>query len=239
MAPRARKCHNGGMDSDRLIRVGVVDNDPLALNMLVAAVGRMRGCTVLWRAMSGVEALQLVTRGLRGRGALPDVMVVDVFLGDLSGLEVCRRIHAQAGAEGVGLVGITAYSVERFADGAKAAGMDALLGKENVATELEPAIIAAAARKVTRESPGDEVTATDGNADSGTPQRPIADSQPLSKRELETLRYYAQGLTTERITAAMGVGPTTVYSYRNRALAKLGAGSIPEAIHLLTKRGAM
>lgn len=226
------------MDGDGLIRVGVVDNDPLALDMLVTAVGRMHGCVVLWRAMSGVEALQLVSRGLRGRGALPDVMVVDLSLGDLSGFQVCRRICERLGDNRIGMVGITAYSVDRFGQKAKESGMDALLGKEDVRTMMEQTIVGVAANA--RSSRGSSMPGPDDIAIPDASQiPPIPDSRPLSKRELETLRYYAQGLTTESITETMGVGVTTVYSYRNRALAKLHAGSIPEAIHMLTKRGAM
>ncbi|WP_169276257.1 response regulator transcription factor [Bifidobacterium moraviense] len=231
------------MDRERLIRVGVTDNDPLALDMLVAAAGRVRGCVVLWRAMSGVEALQLVTRALRGRGALPDVMVVDVSLGDISGLQVCRRIRGRAGTEGIGMVGVTAYSADRFRDEARAAGMDVLMGKEEIGTGLGAAIAEAARRRRTgAERPrglDDENGRVRGNEPDAGDRRPVPDSQPLSARELETLRHYARGMSTEEITRAMGVGPTTVYSYRNRALAKLGAHSLLEAIHLLTRRGAL
>ena len=76
-----------------MTRVGVVDDDYMVARVHSAFVERVPGCTVVGSASDGAGALRVV------RELLPDVVLLDVYMPDMTGLEVLQQLRASPGPE--------------------------------------------------------------------------------------------------------------------------------------------
>lgn len=234
-----------------MIRIGIVDNDPYALSALGDVVERLdTEFALVWTATLGAVA---ISRCLNP-GKRPDVLLTDMSMGDVPGTEVCRAIRVKTPA--VGLVGVTSYAIASFRDEAARCGAQALVGK----TDLPG--MALAIRNAARGLPTDLTSSGPGmdgveagavdNVDAIDDGRPpfldaisahtlLEDSTyatrgALSAKERDTLRLYAEGLTTKEIAEHLGVSGATVATFERRALAKLGARSRAHAISICIRR---
>lgn len=239
--PRITRYSDGvGERIEHPIRVAVVDNDPYSLQGLTATIARMKDCVVLWHTELGTDALR---RCLASQGLLPDVMVVDMSLDDIPGVELCRRIRRRR--LDIGLVGITAYSPGRFIAEAADAGMQTLIEKNHVFEQLPSAIHLATCGKAMQTdaaiSRGVRFpdTASAILPEPSSDERIPVNGQRLSAREMQTMFQYAHGCSTEEVAAELGVGVSTVYSYQKRAMDKLHARTLPQAIYLLAGKGLL
>lgn len=193
---------------DDLTRLGVLDNDSLALGMLTVLFARHKEMQVLWMERSAASAIQRCmyppTR--------PDVILVDIGLEGISGIEVGRRI-TQFGMS-IRLIGITAYTPTAYEREAVSAGMEEVIAKEDFPTIINIINRTAAVHdhvsryKYTEQSPG------------------------LSPRELEVMRYYANGKTTREIMGLLNLSKGTLSSYETRAIHKLDVRNRMEAVAL-------
>ncbi|WP_241519674.1 response regulator transcription factor [Bifidobacterium callitrichidarum] len=228
-----------------MIRIGIVDNDPYALSALGDVIERLdTEFTLAWTATLGAVAISRCLNPAKR----PDVLLTDMSMGDVPGTEVCRAIRVKTPA--VGLVGVTSYAIASFRDEAARCGAQALVGKtdlpgmalaiRNAARGLptEPAIAG-------RGSDGEEASGVDDDhppfLDAASAHTLLEDSAyatrgALSAKERDTLRLYAEGLTTKEIAEHLGVSGATVATFERRALAKLGARSRAHAISICIRR---
>src|SRR5256886_6683061 len=184
-------------------RVLVVDDDPVICD-LVAATLTEHGFPTR-RASDAREALYLVDR------EIPDVIVLDVHLPDISGYQVCRSFRDDYGDS----VGIILISGERKESMDRAAGL--LLGADDYM--VKPFVLdelLARVQRLARRS------------------RPIARTvvAGLTRRELEILRLLACGLDHTEIARDLVITPKTVEKHIEHILLKLGVHSRAQAIAL-------
>jgi DNA-binding NarL/FixJ family response regulator len=184
-------------------RVLVVDDDPVICD-LVAATLTEHGYPTR-RASDAREALYLVER------ELPDVIILDVHLPDISGYQVCRRLRDDHGDN----VGIILISGERKESMDRAAGL--LLGADDYM--IKPFVLdelLARVQRLARRS------------------RPIARTvvAGLTRRELEILRLMACGMDHIAIARDLVITAKTVEKHIEHILLKLGVHSRAQAIAL-------
>ena len=211
----------------RSISIGVVDNDPYALPLLTAAIERLDAAFhVIWTARTGAVALH---QYLFDRA--PQVMVIDMALTDMSGIQICQTIRRRTAATGI--VGITALDPQDFASDLNQAGAQALVAKDAIPTLLRPAILAAASG----EPYNPDLSA--GNAQSTvfhsaqqTHQELLHRSvaAQLSSQERLIMRLYQQGFTTGQIAHQLGVSAATIYVHVHHVMKKTGTSSRREAL---------
>ncbi|WP_238548377.1 response regulator transcription factor [Bifidobacterium biavatii] len=234
------------------IRIGIVDNDPYAVAVLSTMIARMDArFDVAWTCELGAVA---ISRCL-SRTQRPDVLVTDMSMNDVPGTEVCRAIRVKRAD--VGVVGVTSYAVASFRDEAVHCGMQALVGKTDLAG-MAAAIRRAAHGLATNVGDDDRTTVLDNAVDARNAEETggarFLDSAEahtlledasydaggargaLSPKERDVLRLYADGLTTREIADRLGVGTSTVSTFERRALAKLGARSRAHAISICVRR---
>ncbi len=158
---------------------------------------------------------------LRDVGALaPDVIVLDIRLPDLNGIEVAARLR-DAGVTAK-VVALSAFSDKRFVTAMLRAGASAYVTKSAAGTELVRAIHAVAAgqgyfspeiaRALTVELSGElpgEIT-------------------PLGRREREVLRLIAEGLRSPAIALQLHVSVATIEVHRRNIMRKLGLRTVAE-----------
>lgn len=197
------------------IRVVVADDQDLVRAGLVMILGAQPDLDVVGEAADGLAALELASR-LR-----PDVLLVDIRMPLLDGVEVTRRLAGPDVPDPMAVVVITTFDLDEYVLGALRAGARGFLLKDAGPELLVQAIHAAAngdaliAPNVTRRL----LTAFADRA-TGAAVQPI---EPLTDREEEVLALVARGRTNAEIAAELFISLSTVKTHVAALMAKLGA----------------
>ena len=197
------------------VRVVVADDQDLVRTGLVMIIGAHPELEVVGEAADGLEALDLARR-LR-----PDVLLVDIRMPGLDGVEVTRRLAGPDVTDPIAVVVITTFDLDEYVVGALRAGARGFLLKDAGPALLVQAIQAAAA--------GDALIApnvTRRLLTAFADRAPAAPAQPvdaLTDREEGVLVLVAQGRTNAEISRELYVSVSTVKSHVASLMAKLGA----------------
>jgi len=179
------------------------------------------GLSVLGEAEDGPSAIALAEE-LR-----PDVVLVDLDLPILNGIEVIRRIRSRP--DGPIAIVLSAYDDEDYVMAALSAGASGYLLKTAHAQELVAAIHAAARGETVLQ--GQVGRALVARVHRGGGQTDLSD------RELEVLRLAAHGARTKEIATALSVSARTVEGHLTAIFNKLGVSSRTEAVMYAAARG--
>lgn len=202
----------------------IVDDHDLVRTGLRNILGANRGFEVVAEASTGEEAIRL-TRKLE-----PDVVLMDVELPGLSGLETTERI-LKAQPE-VKVIVLTAHSEPPLPARLLDSGASGYLTKACDAEELIRAVCKVAA--------GERYIGADISQQlaisllPGTPQSPF---QELTSRELEIALMLTQGMKPQSIAEVLNVSPKTVATYKYRIYDKVGVSSEVELLRQALRHG--
>lgn len=195
------------------IRVVVADDQDLVRAGLVMILGAQPDLEVVGEAADGPGALEAARR-LR-----PDVLLVDIRMPGLDGVEVTRRLAGPDVADPMAVVVITTFDLDEYVLGALRAGARGFLLKDAGPQLLVQAIHAAAtgdaliAPNVTR-----RLLETFAEQAPRTLTQPI---DPLTEREEQVLVLVARGRTNAEIAAELFIGVSTVKTHIASLMAKL------------------
>jgi DNA-binding NarL/FixJ family response regulator len=179
---------------------------------------------VVGEASDGQQAVDLAV-ALR-----PDVVVMDIKLPQLSGVEATRRIRAIAPS--VRVLALSAYDDDPYVFGLLEAGASGYVLKTAESSELIQAIKAVAAGQPALD-PAIAPRIMERVA------RPLSSSETLTERELEVLRLAARGLTNKQIGYTLEISDRTVQNHLANIFAKLGVTSRTEAVTVALQRGML
>jgi DNA-binding NarL/FixJ family response regulator len=204
------------------LRVAVVDDQELVRAGFVALLTGEPGITVVGEAGQGEEAVRLV------RSTTPDVVLMDVRMPVLDGIEATRRIIADPACAAVRVVMLTTFGLDEYVFGALRAGATGFLLKDTPAEELLRAVrVAAAGEALLSPAVTRRLVEVFAASPPALPVRPPAD---LTDRETDVLTLVVRGLSNMDIAAQLHIGPATVKTYISRLLEKLGGTS---RVHLV------
>ena len=206
------------------VRVLIADDQQLVRAGFRLILERQPGVEVAGEATNGAEAVTLAER------LCPDVVLMDIRMPDLDGIQATRLILANPAAAGVRIVILTTFDLDEYVYDALKAGASGFLLKD-----LPPEQLAAAVLTV---SQGDALLSpsvtrrliesfTAGNRPAG---RPLAVLGQLTRRETEVLELLATGLSNVEIAAKLFVAETTVKTHVARLLAKLALRDRVQAV---------
>ena len=187
------------------VRVVLADDHPAMRRGLRATLEAQPGILVVGEAGDGPTALALVQE------LAPDVLVLDLNMPGLSGVEVARSLQLEGSP--VRVLAVSAYEDEPYVRGLLASGAAGYITKEKPL-----GLIAEAVQAVAR-------------GEGRWFIHPTAPSDvPLSRRELEVLRLMAKGLANKAIAEALFLSENTIRNHIASIYAKLEVSSYREAI---------
>lgn len=206
------------------IRIGIVDNDPCSLQMIAMLTTHASPrFTVVWRTTNAHHALEHCL--FDSSREKINLILLDMALNEISGVDVCQRIRKRDG--NIGILGITAYPAAHYRTECAKAGAQGLMEKKELSnTKLLIDNITQAAQGLPYDSQSDFQTASNAHR-SMTQQRHV---QILSYQELNIIRLYAMHQSTAAIAKQLGITEGTVFSHVYHAMQKLGVNSRNEVI---------
>jgi DNA-binding NarL/FixJ family response regulator len=201
-----------------MIRVLLVDDQALVRAGFRSLLEDEQDIEVVGEAGDGARAVEMA------RSSRPDVVLMDIRMPVLDGLEATRRIVADQLLDGVRVLVLTTFELDEYVFDALAAGASGFLLKNTDPVELLRAVRVVAdgeallAPSVTRRLIG-EFTARRQKS------RPRADIDlaSLTDREREVMALAAAGLSNGEIADRLVVSPATARTHVSRAMVKLGA----------------
>jgi two-component system, NarL family, response regulator LiaR len=206
----------------RRITVVIVDDHVLVRSGIEVVLGMFDDIVLAGQAGSGEEAVRLC-------GEIhPDVVLMDLVMPGMSGVEATRRVLAACPSTKV--VALTSFTEEDLVGDTLRAGAIGYLMKNVSADQLAAAVRAAAAGRSTLAPEATDalvrsVAATSQNVDALTP------------REQEVLRLMADGLTNADIADRLVIGVATVKTHVSSIMSKLGVSTRTEATSTAIRRG--
>jgi len=183
--------------------------------------------SVVGEAADGLEALDLVDR------LQPDVLIVDLMLPNLSGLEVIRQVRQRVPQTHV--ITLSMHSNESYVLAALRNGAAAYVLKDASSTDISAAIreVVAGRRYLSPPLSQYALEAYIQKA-KGAPLDPY---ETLTTREREVLHLVAQGETTPAIAARLSLSPRTVETHRTNLMRKLGLRTQTDVMRYALHRG--
>ncbi len=198
------------------LRTIIVDDHDVVRAGLRVVLGKMPDVQVVGEAADGHAAIQLVAQ------LQPDLVLMDLSMPHLNGLEASRRITADAGS--VRVIVITMHADRQYVIEALKAGAAGYVLKKNVAQELPAAIPAVMDGKSYLSPEIAHIVVGDFVRQSSEPGRGASDV--LTAREREVLQMVAEGLTTKEIAGSLGIATKTIESHRSQLMTKLKIHSV-------------
>jgi DNA-binding NarL/FixJ family response regulator len=198
-----------------MIRVLLADDHALVRAGFRVILERADGISVVGEASSGTEALSAARR------VNPDIVLMDVRMPDLDGIEATRRLRQTGPTPRI--IILTTFDLDEYVYESLRAGASGFLLKDSLAADLVMAIRtvadgqAVAAPTVTRRLIEHFVT----TAPAPAPERDPSRVHPLTARERDVLTLVARGLSNKEIAGALNLSEGTVKNHINHILSKL------------------
>lgn len=200
-----------------MITVLIVDDQDLVRLGLRTLIDSEDGMSCAGEAADGLAAIELA------RATRPDVILMDIRMPGIDGLEATRRIIADPDMAGTRVLVLTTFELDQYVFDALRHGASGFLLKDTKPADLLQAIRVVAggaallAPTVTRRLISEFVSR------SPRPVRPHPQLGALTEREREIVGLVAEGLTNDEIAVRLFVSPATARTHVSRAMTKLGA----------------
>lgn len=214
------------------IRLLVADDHPVVRAGLRTLLRAQPDMEVVGEAEDGETAIE------RAMELAPDIVVMDITMGDVSGIRATREIRQQLPQ--VKVLVLTMHDNEEYLRQMLEAGATGYVLKQAVDSELSVAIRAVQRGEVYLYSSFTKVLLGDlARSDEGPEERSRDSYDLLSQREREVLRQVALGYTNQQIADQLFLSVKTVETYRERVMAKLDLKSRAALVRYALRRGLL
>jgi len=214
-----------------MIRVALADDHELVRMGLRALIEREDDMEVAGEASSGQDAIHLLRR------VRPDILLLDIRMPGIDGLETLRRIQADPAIAGTRVIVVTTFEIDRYVFTALQAGAAGFILKDTAPEELARAVrVVAAGDSLLSPSVTRRVVALFAQQSAFDPALDLGLDE-LTDREREMVAWVATGSSNDEIAAALFVSPATVRTHISRAMVKLGARSRAQLVVIAVRAG--
>ncbi|MCB1886063.1 MAG: response regulator transcription factor [Rhodocyclaceae bacterium] len=207
-------------------RIMIIDDHRILREGLRRLIGDDPAYEVIAEADNGRDAIRLA------RQLEPDMILMDVAMSGMNGIDATRQIVAQQ--PDIRVLGLSMHSDSRFVRQMLEAGARGYLLKENAFDEILTALRALADGKV-YVSPQASGSLLQDMASGQPPE--ATEATPLTARERETLQLIAEGHSTVQIAERLFVSAKTVESHRKKIMDKLDLHSVAELTKYAIRHG--
>ncbi|MEH1969605.1 response regulator transcription factor [Nostoc sp.] len=205
------------MNQTNIIRILIVDDHAIVQQGLIAIIDEESDMTVVGQAQNGIEAIELF------RKEQPDVTLMDLRMPEMGGVEAIMTLCTEFNTARI--IVLTTYDGDEDIYRGLRAGAKGYLLKDSKPSELRSAIRTVhAGQQYIPPHVGAKLVQRMNNPE-------------LTDRELEVLLLVAQGMSNLEISVALTITESTVKSFVNRILSKLGAKDRTQATIIALKRG--
>ena len=208
------------------VRVLLADDHEIVRVGLRSVIEKEEGMEVVAEADTGRAAVELA------RKLKPAVVLIDITMPDLNGIDATRRMVADV--PGIKVIALSMHADKRYVAAMLTAGARSYLLKDCVSDEIGPAVRAVLAgevylaRKVAGIVVKDYVEQLENDEET---------SGPLTGREREVLQLVAEGRSTKEMAAALHVSIKTIETHRRQIMDKLELYSVAELTKYAIRQG--
>jgi DNA-binding NarL/FixJ family response regulator len=200
------------------VRILIADDHELVRHGMRAILHSQPGWVVCGEATTGSQALAQALE------LKPDVIILDLALPELDGVEVTRRVRPVLSAP---ILIVTMHDADHLVRQALEAGANGYMLKTEAGRTLKDAVHKILSRE---RFISERVLGSANLTSSGGQTRAQRESQRLTPREREVLRLLAEGQANKEIAASLGITTKTAETHRARIMAKLAMHSITELV---------
>jgi DNA-binding NarL/FixJ family response regulator len=211
-----------------VIRVLVVDDQPLVREGIRAVLERDPEIHVADEAEHGQAALHLLHR------TPVDVILMDIRMPVMDGIEATRRILADPGLASVHVVALTTFDTDEFVFQALQAGASGFLLKDAEPQDIRNAVKAAASGDALLSAAVTRRVIRAATAKVSPDRTPL---EYLTEREQEVLAAVGAGLSNDDIGSLLCMSPATARTHVSRMLTKLGARDRAQLVAIAWRAG--
>ncbi len=212
------------MNDRRAIRILIADDHLMVRKGLSALIQGVSDFTLVGEAENGSQAIAMY-RDLR-----PDVVLMDIVMPNVGGIEAIRAIRAQDPAANV--IALTSFSDEQLISQALSAGARGFLYKDVSVDELINAIRQAHLGQVILDSDALSALMSKLEVSQNRERQNVHGDVKLSPREKDVLRLLVKGKSTKQMAAILSVQPSTIKQALSSLYQKLGANNRTEAVSI-------
>ncbi|MYV96793.1 response regulator transcription factor [Streptomyces sp. SID3343] len=197
------------------IRVLIADDQMMVRQGFTVLLNAEPGIEVVGQAVNGLDAVDKVAE------LAPDVVLMDIRMPELGGIEATRRITEPADVD-VKVLVLTTFDLDEYVYEALRAGASGFLLKDASAAELAHAVRVVAAGDALLAPNVTKRLIAEFSRIAGTPRAPLKDRVgSLTERETEVVSLIAQGMSNAEIAGHLVVAEQTVKTHVSRTLVKL------------------
>jgi DNA-binding NarL/FixJ family response regulator len=212
------------------IRVALADDHRMLLDALIAVLASEPDIEVAGVAHDGSAAIRLAHE------QAPDVLVLDIAMPGLNGVDVARRLRKELPA--IKVLALSAYVDKRFVQEMLKAGAVGYVAKTAALTDLPRAIRTVAGGQHFLSPEITTAVVNHSDSDITPPAEPVAPPvSTLSPREREVLRLVADGVRTTEIARRLGITEATVEVHRRNVMQKLDLRSVAQLTKYAVREG--
>jgi DNA-binding NarL/FixJ family response regulator len=209
------------------VRIVLADDHGIVRDGLKAQLALVEGVEVIGESVDGDDAVR-TCRSLR-----PDVVVMDLGMPVLNGIEATRQIQEEC--PDIRVVVLSMHSEQRYVTEALQSGASAYVLKDAAFEELADALKTVESGGVYL-SPRVQAAMVDAYAGRAPRMRGVS-PRSLSPREREVLQLIAEGLNTKEVATRLCLSVKTVETHRRQVMHKTGANSVADLVRYAIREG--